>query len=111
MKSMKAKSMTVPETVFHDIEINTEEVCNSEDITINLKPDDIITVLVDKYKPEFYVAFIGKEPFPKDQDIYFVAFDGTPYRAKKETFEFSSEIFGIDYIKAEFEQIKDEGKQ
>lgn len=30
---------------------------------------------------------------------------------KKETFEFSSEIFGIDYIKAEFEQIKEEGKQ
>ncbi len=86
------------------------DAVNSEDTTINLESVDKTTLVVDKFNPDNFIVITGKELFPKDRDIYFVAFDGTPYKAKKETFEFI-ECFGTNIIKAEFERIKEEGEQ
>lgn len=104
------KSKKMSENVFHDIQIYTKEANNSEDTTINLESVDKIILVLNKCNPDNFIVLTGKELFPKDRDIYFVVFDGTPYKAKKETFEFI-ECFGMNTIKAEFERIKEEGEQ
>lgn len=97
------KFKKVPENVFHDIQFNLNVGDNDTKSCSGKKT----YLLMNKLDTSFAVYLTSNKPIPRDQDIYFVAPDGTPYKAKKETLEFMSHY----RIKAEFEPIKEEDEQ
>lgn len=100
------KFKKVPENVFNNIQINPNAFNAGNNDTKSCS-DGKTYLLMNKLDTSFVVYLTSNKPIPRDQDIYFVAPDGTPYKAKKETLKFMSHY----RINAEFERIKEEGEK